>query len=90
MINPVCPSDFVTEEGGYKLRFTYTVYCAKHCANWRIGNKKCEEQCNVPECDFDGGDCQGYLQEIDLTNSNFSMYESRRVLRFNYIGKKSV
>lgn len=31
--------------------------CAPNCALWFIGNKLCDIDCNVPQCQFDGGDC---------------------------------
>eukprot|EP00922_Rhytidocystis_sp_ex-Travisia-forbesii_P067222 GHVS01099978.1.p1 GENE.GHVS01099978.1~~GHVS01099978.1.p1 ORF type:complete len:3586 (-),score=566.23 GHVS01099978.1:255-11012(-) len=31
--------------------------CAPNCALWFIGNTMCDDDCNVPQCQFDGGDC---------------------------------
>ena len=33
--------------------------CAPGCKKYQLGNAWCDKQCNVKECKFDNGDCQG-------------------------------
>ena len=40
------------------------------------------------KCDFDGGDCQGYLQEIDLTQCVNRLHNVFRNLRNSFFSLK--
>ena len=81
-MNQVCPSDFVSDKDGYKLRFTYEIHCNKKCPNNLIYDGKCDKSCNTVECGSDGGDCldENKLQ-VDLTNSRNPTYKARKVLK---------
>ena len=73
----MCPSDFVSDKDGYKLRFSYEIKCHPGCHTDQISDGKCHQQCNRAECGFDGGDCGKH--EVDLTNSKRPIYEARQV-----------
>ena len=81
LMNQVCPSDFVSDKDGYKLRFTYEIHCNKKCPNNMIFDGQCDKSCNTVECGFDGGDCldENKLQ-VDLSNSKSPTYKARKVL----------
>ena len=80
-MNQVCPSDFVSEEDGYKLRFTYEIHCNKNCPNDLVSNGQCDKSCNTLECGFDGGDClKQDKTKVDLSDSKAPTYKARKVL----------
>ena len=52
-------------------------YCASGCPNSLVGNGYCNEECNVAECNYDGGDCDTIFAGADFSyllgiNSNLT------------------
>ena len=43
--------------------FFFNVFFFSECENSKIGDSKCQDQVNVPECGFDKGDC--CMAEVD-------------------------
>ena len=75
LLNQVCPSDFVTDREGYKLRFTYEIMCNKKCRNDLVMDGQCDAACDNINCQFDGGDCLDERpEELDLTDSKRPTY----------------
>lgn len=56
----VWPDDFYTHSSGQKVYLTWPVpNCNEGCpSNW-IKDGYCDKACNVSECEFDAGDCDG-------------------------------
>ena len=75
LLNQVCPSDFISEKEGYKLRFTYEIMCNKKCRTDMIGDGNCDEACNNVTCGFDRGDCSDEKPaDLDLSESRRPTY----------------
>ena len=75
LLNQVCPSDFISEKEGYKLRFTYEIMCNKKCRTDMIGDGNCDEACNQVTCGFDRGDCSDEKPaDLDLSESRRPTY----------------
>lgn len=56
----VWPEDFVSDDQGFKLRFSWDLPdCNEGCPSSWINDGYCDFKCNVTECNFDGGDCVG-------------------------------
>ncbi|XP_059093508.1 N-acetylglucosamine-1-phosphotransferase subunits alpha/beta-like [Tigriopus californicus] len=56
----VWPEDFVTDDKGFKIRFSWDLPdCNEGCPSTWINDGYCDFKCNVTECGFDGGDCIG-------------------------------
>ena len=89
-MNQVCPSDFVSDEDGYKLRFTYEIHCNRNCPNDLVSNGRCDKSCNTLECGFDGGDClKEDKTKVDLSDSKAPTYKARKVLELEWLSIKS-
>ena len=81
-------SDFWTKEKGYKIykdsklgRKVLKKKCPEDCAPSKIGNGKCDQECNTLACLWDDNDCDGiepsggnkdnreaYFQSLDFVN----------------------
>ena len=58
LIAETCPSDFYTKEDGYKLYAERKTHkCSKSCPNELLRDGVCNDECNLPTCAFDAGDC---------------------------------
>ena len=64
--SPVCMSDFWTPENGYKIyrdselsRGVLNQKCSEYCFLIKMGNGKCDQECNTLACLWDDNDCDG-------------------------------
>lgn len=56
----VWPDDFFTHSGGQKVYLTWPVpNCNEGCPSSWIKDGYCDKACNVSECEWDAGDCDG-------------------------------
>ncbi|XP_077995035.1 N-acetylglucosamine-1-phosphotransferase subunits alpha/beta-like [Glandiceps talaboti] len=56
----VWPDDFYTHSRGQKVYLTWPVpNCNEGCPSSWIKDGYCDKACNISECEWDGGDCQG-------------------------------
>lgn len=44
-------------------------YCGKNCLWSSVGNGECNQECQIPECNFDQNDCTPGSTTSKLTNS---------------------
>jgi len=57
---PVWPWDFFDERGAQKIYLAWPLpSCSEGCVSGWRGDGFCDSACNVEECNFDGGDCEG-------------------------------
>jgi len=42
----------------FNQKSCYTVQCPAECTAEKLSNRKCDQACNVPECNWDNGDCE--------------------------------
>ncbi|XP_055838227.1 N-acetylglucosamine-1-phosphotransferase subunits alpha/beta [Episyrphus balteatus] len=55
---PLYPEDLYTQSEGVRVYTAWTLPdCAIDCPWVYIGDGACDQHCNIPECQFDGGDC---------------------------------
>ncbi|XP_006821287.1 N-acetylglucosamine-1-phosphotransferase subunits alpha/beta-like [Saccoglossus kowalevskii] len=56
----VWPDDFYTHSNGQKVYLTWPVpNCNDGCPSSWIKDGYCDKSCNISECEWDGGDCDG-------------------------------
>jgi len=82
LIAQTCPSDFYTEEDGYKLYASNKIVkCDRKCPNELLNNGECNEECNTPMCAFDGGDCGGEDVETVLPHypDGYGVHNAKQV-----------
>ena len=65
LTQPVCWSDFYTEQEGTKIYYMknwgkigHPEFCREECRYWLYADGICQPKCNVVQCRWDGGDCE--------------------------------
>lgn len=58
----VWPEDFYTNSRGFKVYLSWPVPdCSSTCLWSWVGDGTCDAECNIPDCGYDGGDCNGTI-----------------------------
>lgn len=67
--------DFYTTNKGYMIFLDYSLPgCTKNCPWLYVGDGQCDRSCNVPNCQFDGGDCdESVHKQVIFAEDVFSM-----------------
>lgn len=80
---PLYPEDLYTQSDGVRIYTAWTLPdCAIDCPWVYIGDGACDQHCNIPECQFDGGDCvyeDSHPAEIKATSTLPTLVESPKV-----------
>ncbi|KAK3907559.1 N-acetylglucosamine-1-phosphotransferase subunits alpha/beta [Frankliniella fusca] len=77
----VWPEDFFTNSKGFKVYLSWPVPdCSPTCLWSWVADGSCDSECNVVECGFDGGDCNGTDSfsnsvKIRMPREEFSVYD---------------
>lgn len=77
----VWPEDFFTNSKGFKIYLSWPVPdCSPTCLWSWVADGSCDSECNVVECGFDGGDCNGTDSfpnslKIRMPREEFSVYD---------------
>ncbi|XP_073813415.1 N-acetylglucosamine-1-phosphate transferase subunits alpha and beta [Musca autumnalis] len=85
------PEDLYTDSEGTRIFQAWLVpECFQNCPWTYIGDKTCDHHCNVPECQYDGGDCvyegrsatrRGLLYTLERNEPNPKPLQNNQIFR---------
>ena len=63
------------------MSYLLSLECATNCADSDVGNGICNEECDVPTCNYDNGDCAvlsaDHSSETTYLSSDDTYYSSQ-------------